>query len=110
MSDTKNFYADSKLSELVACLEMATDHLSEIMLRQAIKQMLEREYGAVFDDDKKVAPSETEWKIHKGNRNPEVGRDVEVIFDDGSMNRLPSNRVDWSRGIERQVMRYRAVK
>lgn len=110
MSDNKTFNANSKLSELVACLEMATDHLSEIMLRLAIKQFLEREYGAVFDEGKEVSSSEGEWMIHKGSRNPEIGRGVEVIYADGSMYRLLSNQVDWSQGVERRVVRYRVAK
>lgn len=110
MSDNKTFNVNSKLSQLVACLEMATDNLSEIMLRQAIKQMLEREYGAVFDDGKEVGSSEGEWMPHKGSRNPMIGREVEVICADGSMYRLPSNQVDWSQNIAMSVVRYRVVK
>lgn len=110
MSDTKNFYANSKLSELVACLEMATDHLSEIMLRQAIKQMLEREYGAVFDEGKEAGSSEGEWKRLEGSCNPKIGRVVEVIFADGLMARMPSGVVNWDSKAENPVLRYRIVK
>lgn len=87
MSDTKNFYADSKLSELVACLEMATDHLSEIMLRQAIKQMLEREYGAVFDEAKEERNDDPrEWIEWGGGAMPmPIGVKVDVRHRSGSV-------------------------
>lgn len=110
MSDNKTFNVNSKLSELVACLEMATDHLSEIMLRQAIKQMLEREYGAVFDEGKKADPSETEWKIHEGNENPAIGKTVVVICADGERYVVPSHQIDWGQNIPMRVIRYRVVK
>lgn len=95
MSDNKTFNANSKLSELVACLEMATESVVQVMLKQAIKQMLEREYGAVFDEDKKPAPSETEWKIHKGNENPAIGETVVAICADGERYVVPSHQIDW---------------
>lgn len=83
MSDNKTFNANSKLGELVACLEMATDHLSEIMLRQAIKQMLEREYGAVFDETEKEVDSDG-WVQWSGGGMPvPLGVKVDVRHRSG---------------------------
>lgn len=110
MSDNKTFNTNSKLSELVACLEMATESVAQLMLKQAIKQMLEREYGAVFDDGKEAVSNETEWKIHKGNENPAVGETVEVICADGERYVVPSHQIDWSQNMKMSVVRYRVVK
>lgn len=94
----------ANLREWVDIINRADDDTKAI-LRAGLKEEIERMFARSIE-----LVDDGEWMIHKGSRNPAIGREVEVICADGSMHRLPSNQVDWSQKIERRVVRYRMVK
>lgn len=83
MKEGATYHLKGNLSELVGALEVTNKHMAEMMLLSAIKQTLERDFGAVFDHDETQAPNDGWFEWRGGECPVPIGVSVDVTHRHG---------------------------